>query len=156
MEWSAAAKLGFYPAIHDRGLIVHMNVWAESLHGVRALITQVLGAKGVDGERVESVRLVASELIANAVRACGDWVPVVVEVEIASAGIWIRVHDPNPNRLPVRSRTPPDDSDAETGRGLWLLDALTPGWSVERTPIGKQVQCLLASASPFGCERVSG
>ncbi|MFC6079813.1 ATP-binding protein [Sphaerisporangium aureirubrum] len=143
MDTPTAAKLGFYPATHDRGLIVHMNVWSESLQAVRGLIKQVLGEKGVDSENVESVRLVASELIANAVKACGHWVPVVVEVEMTSTGIWIKVHDPNPHRLPVRSRIPPNDPEAESGRGLWLLDALAPGWDVALTPVGKQVRCLI-------------
>jgi hypothetical protein len=70
---------------------------------------------------------------------------VVVEVEQDDNGIWVKVHDPNPARLPVRSSTTPDDDQAELGRGLWLLNALAPGWDVALTPIGKQVRCLLPS-----------
>ncbi|WP_248962216.1 ATP-binding protein [Sphaerisporangium perillae] len=122
-----------------------MNVCEQNLQAVRAVTLEILAAAGVDMEVAESARLVASELIGNAVRACGHWAPVVVEVEQDVKGIWVKVHDPNPARLPVRSGTAPDDPNAESGRGLWLLDALAPGWDVALTPIGKQVRCLLSS-----------
>ncbi|MFC7382449.1 ATP-binding protein [Sphaerisporangium rhizosphaerae] len=139
------AELGFYLARGPRGFVVHMNVCEENLRAVRKVTLEVLAAAGVDLETAESARLVASELIGNAVRACGHWTPVVVEVEQDATGIWVKVHDPNPARLPVRSATAPDHPNAESGRGLWLLDALAPGWDVALTPIGKQVRCLLPS-----------
>ncbi|MEV6986235.1 ATP-binding protein [Sphaerisporangium sp. NPDC051017] len=137
------AEPGFYLARAASGFIVHMNVCEENLRAVRKVTLEVLAAAGVNIETAESARLVASELIGNAVRACGHWVPVVVEVEQDTKGIWVKVHDPNPAHLPVRSGTAPDDPNAESGRGLWLLDALAPGWDVVLTPIGKQVRCLL-------------
>ncbi|WP_214415276.1 ATP-binding protein [Sphaerisporangium fuscum] len=141
-EQLTEAALGFYLANRPGGFVVHMNVCEENLRAVREVTLKSLVAVGVDIEAAESARLVASELIGNAVRACGNWAPVVVEVEVDSGGIWVKVHDPNPHRLPVRSATAPDDQ-AESGRGLWLLDALAPGWDVAVTPIGKQVRCLL-------------
>ncbi|GII89113.1 hypothetical protein Ssi03_71030 [Sphaerisporangium siamense] len=137
------AGLGFYLAVREDGFVVHMNVCEENLRAVREVTQVVLGAAGVEMEVVESARLVASELVGNAVRACGHWAPVVVEVEADSRGVWVRVHDPCPDRLPVRTGVAPGDAQAESGRGLWLLDALAPGWDVALTPIGKQVRCLL-------------
>ncbi|GII80089.1 hypothetical protein Sru01_50710 [Sphaerisporangium rufum] len=139
----ATVGLGFYLEVRAAGFVAHMNVCEENLRTVREVILKVLAGAGVEEEAAESARLVASELIGNAVRACGDWAPVVVEVELDTAGIWVKVHDPNPARLPVRSRTAPGDDQAEGGRGLWLLDALAPGWDVALTPIGKQVRCLV-------------
>ncbi|MEU9886986.1 ATP-binding protein [Sphaerisporangium sp. NPDC051011] len=122
----------------------------ENLRAVREVAQSVLTAAGVDREMVESARLVASELVGNAVRACGHWVPVVVEIESDRRGIWVRVHDPDPYRLPRRTGIAADDDQAESGRGLWLLDALAPGWDVALTPIGKQVRCLLPAPEAVG------
>ncbi|GAA1505418.1 hypothetical protein GCM10009677_42200 [Sphaerisporangium rubeum] len=152
-EYASFARLGFYPSTRTNGFAVHMNVCAENLSAVRKMIKEVLAVLGVDGETVESARLVASELVGNAVRACGHWAPVIVEVEVGGAGVWVRVHDPDPVRLPVRAGTSADDPEVESGRGLWLLDALTPGWDVAVTPIGKQVRCLLPreGSLPLAC-----
>ncbi len=152
----ARAALGFYLAARPGGFVVHMNVCEENLRAVREVTLARLVAAGVDGEVAESARLVASELIGNAVRACGDWAPVVVEVEQDSKGVWVKVHDPNPARLPVRSSTAPDDDQAESGRGLWLLDALAPGWDVALTPIGKQVRCHLPAPDAVRVSIFSG
>ncbi|RCG31879.1 ATP-binding protein [Sphaerisporangium album] len=120
-----------------------MNVCEENLRAVREVTLSTLTAAGIDSETAEAARLVASELVGNAVRACGHWAPVVVEIESGRRGVWVRVHDPDPDRVPVRATIAPDDDQAESGRGLWLLDALAPGWDVALTPIGKQVRCLL-------------
>ena len=84
----------------------------------------------------------ASELIGNSVRACGDLVPLVVEVDTGRRGVSVKVHDPDRRALPRRSDMP-SDCGAESGRGLPLVDLLAPGWQVARTPIGKQVSCHL-------------
>ncbi|WP_424528869.1 ATP-binding protein [Sphaerisporangium viridialbum] len=152
----ATAALGFYLATRPGGFVVHMNVCEENLRAVRDVTLKSLAAAGVDSETAESARLIASELIGNAVRACGNWAPVVVEVEQDDKGIWVKVHDPNPARLPVRSNTAPDDDQAESGRGLWLLDALAPGWDVALTPIGKQVRCLLPAPEAVRIRIVGG
>ncbi|GII64224.1 hypothetical protein Skr01_43090 [Sphaerisporangium krabiense] len=149
-EERIAASLGFYLTTRASGFVVHMNVCEENLRAVREVTQAVLGAAGVDVEVVESARLVASELVGNAVRACGHWAPVVVEVEADSRGVWVRVHDPCPDRLPVRTGVAGGDDQAESGRGLWLLDALAPGWDVALTPIGKQVRCLLPNPRSVG------
>jgi len=79
-----------------------------------------------------------SELIGNSVRACGDHVPLAVEVYATSYGIAVHVHDPDPRALPRRRATPLDSAEAESGRGLGLVELLAPGWHVRRSAIGKQ------------------
>ncbi|MFK4100255.1 hypothetical protein ACI2L1_09285 [Streptomyces sp. NPDC019531] len=59
------------------------------------LLTQGLAPGAVD-----SAQLVLSELVGNSVRACGDHVPLVVEVCVTSYGIALNVHDPDPGVLP--------------------------------------------------------
>ncbi len=74
-------------------------------------------------------------------RACGDHVPLVVEVYLTGHGIQVNVHDPAAE-LPLRRSTVAMDSDtAESGRGLGLLDMLAPGWESAPSPVGKQIRC---------------
>jgi hypothetical protein len=94
-------------------------------------------------DTVDSAQLVLSELVGNSVRAYGDHVPLVVEVYVTSYGVVVNVHDPDPDTLPRRRVTPLDSAQAETGRGLALVDLLAPGWHVRRSAIGKQVRCRL-------------
>ncbi|MER6100771.1 hypothetical protein ABT115_00120 [Streptomyces sp. NPDC001832] len=72
-------------------------------------------------------------------RACGDYVPLVAEVESAPAGVWIRLHDPDRHGFPRRSGVQLDDPATESGRGLPLTDLLAPGWDATPTPVGKQI-----------------
>lgn len=142
------AAPGFYLVTKDRGFAVHISASADHLHLVRELAGKALAEAGVSDETAQNVQLVASELVANAVRACGDLVPLVVEVETDAAddGVWVRVHDPDPDHLPQRSGVQMDNTFAESGRGLSLIDYLAPDWDVARTPTGKQVRARLPYA----------
>ncbi len=134
---------GFYLRPRLQGFAVHLNANPQHLSDVRALTAKVLTVAGVDADTVESAQLVVSELVGNAVRAFGDWVPLVVEVNAAPFGVAVNVHDPDPRRLPRRRGVALDDAEAESGRGLSILDLLAPGWRIARSPIGKQVRCRL-------------
>ncbi|WP_329235640.1 hypothetical protein [Streptomyces canus] len=71
--------------------------------------------------------------------------PLVAEVEAVPTGVWVRLHDPDGSRHPRRAPgVRLDDAQAESGRGLPLMDLLAPGWDVVTTPVGKQVRCLLS------------
>ncbi|MET8183929.1 ATP-binding protein [Streptomyces sp. NPDC005336] len=120
-----------------------MNASAAHLRRVRELADKTLCEAGVDSGTSEMVQLVASELIGNSVRACGDHVPLVIEVDAAKDGVSVKVHDPEPELLPSRRQVALDDEEAESGRGLGLVDVLAPGWRVFRTPVGKQIVCSL-------------
>ncbi|QMU77687.1 ATP-binding protein [Streptacidiphilus sp. PB12-B1b] len=138
----AEAAPGFYLLVRPTGFAVHMSASADHLRFVRQLADATLTAAGVDTELAQDVQLVASELIGNSVRACGDLVPLVVEVDADPRGVSVKVHDPDRRALPRRSDMP-SDCGAESGRGLPLVDLLAPGWRVSRTPIGKQICCHL-------------
>ncbi|QMU71029.1 ATP-binding protein [Streptacidiphilus sp. P02-A3a] len=141
----AEAAPGFYLLVRSTGFAVHMSASANHLRFVRELAAATLTAAGVDAEVAQDVQLVASELIGNSVRACGDFVPLVVEVDADPRGVTVKVHDPDRLALPKRSGMPVD-CGAESGRGLPLVDLLAPGWQAVRTPTGKQISCHL----PFG------
>lgn len=66
------------------------------------------------GVCADFAQLVVSELVCDAVRGLGDFVPLVVEVEAVLCGADVRVHDPQPLSMPVRS-----GASGRSGRG-WV------------------------------------
>jgi anti-sigma regulatory factor (Ser/Thr protein kinase) len=118
----AEAAPGFYLTTTDRGFSLHISASAPHLRQLRDQVGKTLALAGVTAETVELVQLVASELVGNAVRACGDHVPLVVEVAAGRGGVPVNVHDPETGRLPRRRAVALDDERAETGRGLALVD----------------------------------
>jgi len=95
----------------------------------------------------ESAELVLSELATNAQRhACASadrWFETWFE-RLPGDGVRIEVHDPETTR-PAQQQPSPD---AETGRGLRLVDVLTHGrWGVRDSgPAGKVVWAECADA----------
>ena len=86
------------------------------------------------GELLEPVLLVVSELVGNAVRHGRP--PVDLRLRKAGRGVRVGVHDEAP--------TPPTavtaDADAESGRGLLLIDAVaTESWVEQIQGDGKVV-----------------
>ncbi|MDJ0340427.1 ATP-binding protein [Streptomyces sp. H10-C2] len=138
-----AATCGFYLLHRPGGLVLHMSASAEHLHEMRSEVFKSVASAGIGEDVAEAARLVASELVGNAVRLCGPWTPVIVQVSRGEGQVLVQVHDPEPAAVPSRGERAPDNADAETGRGLWILDALAPGWTVESTPVGKQITCAL-------------
>lgn len=134
---------GLYLRHRDRGFIAHVTASEHALHTVRRLTASVLMSYGAGREAAATAQLVLSELVGNAVRVCGEHVPLVIEVYVTALGIAVTVHDPVPELLPHRGEVAMDSDQAESGRGLALLDLLAPGWETEHSLIGKQVRCHL-------------
>ncbi len=134
---------GLYLRHRNRGFAAHIIATAETLRAVRRLTRSVLVAYGADDDSAANAQLVLSELVGNAVNACGQHVPLVIEVYVTGRGIAVTVHDPVPELLPQRTGTDLDSDSAESGRGLALVDHLAPGWTLECSPLGKQIQCHL-------------
>ncbi|GGQ53274.1 ATP-binding protein [Kitasatospora griseola] len=134
---------GFYLSPRPDGFVLHMNASAAHLVDMRAHVLKTVTSAGGTEELADAARLVASELVGNAVRLCGPHAPVVVLLAHTEQDVVVQVHDPEPAALPCRSTEPPDNPRANTGRGLWILDALAPGWTVTPTPLGKQITCTL-------------
>lgn len=92
---------------------------------------------GVSEEYVETVALVACELVTNAIRygtEPGDSVRVVLDAD--DNRTRVEVHDP----VRRRPRPRPVSHERDRGRGLIILDALCPGaWGVDDIPLGKAV-----------------
>jgi len=108
--------------------------------------------RGISPDIAETAELLVSELVTNAVRFAGDPARTLRYSGRADAslislslrhfceGLLIEVYDAD-SSPPIRSH--PDD-DAETGRGLMLVDALSKEWSYFLPPGGgKVVYCFL-------------
>ena len=77
----------------------------------------------------EDAQLVASELVTNAVQHSEKigMHPVRMSVVRLAKGVEISVHDPSTSR-PILTHPSPD---AESGRGMHLIDVLCPDWGVD-------------------------
>jgi anti-sigma regulatory factor (Ser/Thr protein kinase) len=83
--------------------------------------------------------LLTSELVTNAIRhEAGD--TVILAISYCRAEFRVEVHDTS-CALPAPMDAP---ADAETGRGLLLVNSLSSEWGTYRTPTGKAVYFTLA------------
>ncbi|MBF5083079.1 ATP-binding protein [Quadrisphaera sp. INWT6] len=82
----------------------------------------------------EVAQLLVTELVTNALRHGSP--PITTEVSCqAPAGLRVRVSDAAAGAPMVRHV----DADAESGRGMLLIDQLAAEWGVEPGPAGKAV-----------------
>jgi anti-sigma regulatory factor (Ser/Thr protein kinase) len=91
---------------------------------------------------LDAALLLTSELVTNAIRHQAGQRAQAVMLAIASSRGRLRVdvHDTS-RSLPAVAEVP---ADAETGRGLLLVETLSDEWGFYRTPAGKAVYFTLA------------
>jgi len=87
----------------------------------------------------DAALLLTSELVTNAVMHEAAQAVVLV-VTCARGQLRVDVHDTSPS-WPAVADVP---ADAETGRGLLLVETLSDEWGFYRTPAGKAVYFTLA------------
>lgn len=98
----------------------------------RLLTVAHLASWGLPSQRVEQV---VAELASNAVlhgRVPGSDYRLTLTVENRTR-VRVEVTDTRGEALPSSGRVPPPD-DAESGRGLLLVEALADAWGVEAGP----------------------
>ncbi|SEO18794.1 ATP-binding protein [Actinacidiphila rubida] len=94
-----------------------------------------------DSDPAESAASVVAELAANAVthgRVAGRDFELRLTLDRATGVIRVEVSDARGEVRPAVSPLPPAD-DAESGRGLLLVQALTRAWGVSSREVGKTV-----------------
>jgi anti-sigma regulatory factor (Ser/Thr protein kinase) len=101
----------------------------------RALLADALPACGLAG-LLDTARLVATELVANAIRSGED---IRVEVYADAGELHIEVFDTAPDRPEPRDADPYD----ERGRGLLLVDACADAWGYRPVTGGKIVWAVI-------------
>jgi anti-sigma regulatory factor (Ser/Thr protein kinase) len=107
----------------------------------RAFVEHLLELWGYDTEMIEGVRLMVSELAANAILHVGE--PFTIEVDEVDQGVWVAVKDPSPLLPEVHDRGPL----AEGGRGLRIVQALASDWDARALDGGGKVVWFIASPS---------
>jgi anti-sigma regulatory factor (Ser/Thr protein kinase) len=106
----------------------------------RGQVKAAICAYHVDVDTAVAV-LLTSELVSNAIKhERGESVMLVING--ACGVLRVDVHDTS-RALPVAMDAP---ADAETGRGLMLVDSLSSEWGFYRTPAGKAVYFTLTPA----------
>ncbi|WP_327687953.1 ATP-binding protein [Streptomyces tubercidicus] len=118
------------------------------MHRARKLVVQAARSWGVLSEAsLGDVELCAGEVVANAVEHTGA--TSVVRVSATPSGVRVEVVDTHP-QLPSPA---PCDAQGESGRGLFLVDALASEWGAHPTGTGKTVWFEIAGApQPAGCD----
>ncbi|MDJ0380709.1 ATP-binding protein [Streptomyces sp. G-G2] len=87
--------------------------------------------------------LCVSEILTNVITHVGEGTPVTLRVTGTADGrTRVELTDPDPRVWPVLRHV---DADAECGRGLALLDAVTLRWGVLQGPDTKTVWCELST-----------
>jgi len=125
----------------------------------RKHVRRAMRSWGIGTEHVETAALIASELVANAANATGSATDatgtgaasagqILLTLCYARQALRIEVTDGSLSP-PVLTQAAPD---AESGRGMFIVDALTTGWSYSFLPagLGKTVYCVLPTAPQVG------
>jgi anti-sigma regulatory factor (Ser/Thr protein kinase) len=107
-------------------LRVHLPPLPASVPGARRAVGSLCRSAGLDGA-ADDAELLTSELMTNACRVSEGFITLVASLN--DDGVLITVIDDNPNDIdpPV-----PPDADADTGRGLFLIDQLAGSWGISR------------------------
>jgi anti-sigma regulatory factor (Ser/Thr protein kinase) len=106
-------------------------------------------------ERGFDLRLLVSELVANAIKHAGgggDDASILLSVEQVGTTLHVAVEDAGPLFTPAPTERPA--ADATSGRGLYLLTALADRWGIERRH-GNRAWFELDLAAPPSSRRVS-
>ena len=128
-------------AIDSRPPVVRVRVQLPFDAGApataRRLVREMCPLWQVDEQSQDTAQFVVSELVANAVEhACTG---VGVTLERGPQGLRIAVRDSSPVGFPGPVERSTDPLGQVRGRGLELVDTLTPAWGVDVQPDGNTV-----------------
>ncbi|MEZ0067204.1 PAS domain S-box-containing protein [Streptacidiphilus sp. MAP12-20] len=117
---------------------------ASAASVVRRFLRMSLADWGCAPDLIDLAVLLASELVANAVRhACG---PIGLRLRLAHGELGLEVSDGSPFLPQARRAT----ADEESGRGLQLIDSLSAAWGTRATTTGKAVWLALPFTGAVG------
>ena len=116
--------------------VVSLRLAAEpqAVRQARHFVADTMAAWGCDDDSVETVRLLVSELVTNAMQNSEG--PLSLCVRDGGNEVTIEVTDRSTYALPSPGSPPPE---SESGRGLVLLDALADRWGTSPVDDGKTV-----------------
>ncbi|MFZ4143125.1 ATP-binding protein [Streptomyces griseoincarnatus] len=120
---------------------VEFTAHPEEVAALRRVVRLCLAAWSLNG-LVDAAQLCVSELVSNVVTHVGLGTPGCLAVSVNGAYLRIEVHDPDTRALPALVTA---DIEAETGRGMALVEALTDRWGVQLHEDRKVTWCELAT-----------
>jgi anti-sigma regulatory factor (Ser/Thr protein kinase) len=139
---------------------IRLAAMASAPFWARRHARDALGKWRVPGETIGTAELLVSELVTNAAKFAGPLPDALHDPDLASIGIIDVTLRYLPGRLTIEvsdsDANPPvaADSglDAESGRGLMLVQALSKEWSYYFRPSGgKTVYCVIGFPPQDSC-----
>ncbi|ANB06627.1 regulator [Streptomyces ambofaciens] len=112
---------------------------AEEVAGLRRILRLRLELWDVQ-ELSDAAELCVSELVANVIKHVGPGTPTTLAVSTNGTRLRIEVHDPSTRALPVLTDV---SAEAEEGRGMALIEAITDRWGVDLSADRKSTWCEL-------------
>jgi hypothetical protein len=107
---------------------MHLPATTGNVRAARTVIVRLLEIAGVEALE-DAAALCVTELMTNVLRHTDSQAFHLV-VEFAETDVRISVQDDS-SALPSPLQTPPD---ADTGRGMLIVNALVDEWGVDRDP----------------------
>ena len=140
---SAPGFMALSPAWQQFTTYLELGALPTAVPCVRLHVRQILWEWGL-GELAEVTELVASELVTNAYQTTiRHQLPTPIRLRLSSNGqqalIEVWDADPTPPHRPVLDANGLPPETAESGRGLFLVAALSERWSCYRLSQGKVV-----------------
>jgi len=108
-----------------------------SAREARAFVRMALEDQ-VSPPTLQDVLLVTSEMVSNVIRHART--PLTLSIELHDAHVRLAVTDGEPPFGAV----PDGAADAESGRGMGIIGAVSRGWGIGDTPIGKSIWAEIA------------
>ncbi|MFE3928593.1 ATP-binding protein [Streptomyces sp. YIM B13508] len=127
----------------------HIPLWRvqflaepEEVSALRADVRVRLRDWGVR-EAIDAAQLCVSELVSNVITHVGRGTPASLTLSLGDARLRLEVRDPDTRVLPTLMEA---TEDAENGRGMTLIDALSDRWGVDLHRDGKVTWCEIVAA----------
>jgi anti-sigma regulatory factor (Ser/Thr protein kinase) len=118
------------PVAPPGDLVLRLRAHVESVRAARHAVDRLPGLDDYP-EQVFNLRLLVTELVANCVThaGLGNEDVIVVDLDMQGPRVRVAVTDPGPG---FRATPPSQPPGGMSGRGLFLVDALSSRWGVER------------------------
>lgn len=113
----------------------------EEVAALRRIMRLHLGLWGLH-DVIDAAQLCVSELVSNVIAHVGVGTPTTLAVSMNGIRLRIEVHDPDTRALPTLLDSVPE---AESGRGMALVSAVTSRWGVRLEADHKVTWCELAT-----------
>jgi anti-sigma regulatory factor (Ser/Thr protein kinase) len=124
----------------------------QEVAALRRIMRLHLGLWGLHGV-IDAAQLCVSELASNVITHVGTGTPATLVVSMSGTRVRIEVHDSDTRALPVLLDA---GLDAESGRGMALISAVTDRWGIQLQADQKVTWCELPTGLSSAEEHSGG